>query len=101
MTNRELVISVVNRLPANARFDVIIGQIEFVAGVKQGLAEAEKGEGISCEEARRLIEKWTSNKSRHPERSEAKIRSSRKARRERSRRTRVKSKSGAAAKPNS
>ena len=63
MSNRELVIDLVNKLPADMPLEDIAREIEFIAGVKQGLAEAERGEGISAEEALLLVKEWTSKSS--------------------------------------
>ncbi len=63
MSNRELVIDLVNKLPADTPLEEIVRKIEFVAGVKQGLAEAKRREGISAEEVRELIKEWTSKSS--------------------------------------
>jgi predicted transcriptional regulator len=59
MSNRELVIDFVNKLPEDTPLEEIVRQIEFVAGVKEGLAQSERGEGISAEEVRRLLREWT------------------------------------------
>jgi len=59
MSNRELVIDLVNKLPADTSLEDIVRKIEFVAGIKQGLAQSERGEGISIEEARQLLKAWT------------------------------------------
>ena len=63
MSNRELVIDLVNKLPADTPLEDIVREIEFVAGIKQGLAEARRREGISIEEARELVKEWTSESS--------------------------------------
>jgi hypothetical protein len=63
MSNREIVIDLVNKLPADTSLEDIVRQIEFVAGIKQGVAEAKRREGISVEEARQLIQEWTSESS--------------------------------------
>ena len=59
MSNRELVINLVNKLPADTPLKDIVREIEFVAGIKQGVAEAKRREGISVEEARQLVKEWT------------------------------------------
>jgi hypothetical protein len=40
MSNRELVIDLVNKLPEDTPLEEIMPQIEFVAGVKEGLAQS-------------------------------------------------------------
>ena len=63
MSNRELVIDVVNKLPEDAPLEEIIREIEFVAGVREGLAQADRGEVISLEEVRNLIKSWDTESS--------------------------------------
>ncbi len=63
MSNRELVIDLVNKLPADTSLEDIVRKIEFVAGIKQGVDEAKNRQGISAEEARQLIKEWTSESS--------------------------------------
>ena len=59
MSNRELVIDLVNKLPAVTPLEDIVREIEFVAGIKQGVSEAKRREGISVAEARKLMKTWT------------------------------------------
>jgi predicted transcriptional regulator len=63
MSNRELVIDLVNKLPENTPLEDIARKIEFVAGVKKALAEAERGECVSADETRQLIKIWASKSS--------------------------------------
>jgi hypothetical protein len=63
MSNREFVIDLVKKLPADTPLEDIVREIEFVAGIQQGVAEAKRREGISAEEARQLIKEWTSPSS--------------------------------------
>jgi hypothetical protein len=59
MSNREPVIDLVNKLPAHTPLEDIVREIEFGAGIKQGVSEAKRRDGISVEEARRLVSAWT------------------------------------------
>ncbi len=63
MSNRELVIDLVKKLPADTSLEDIVREIEFVAGVKEGLAQSNREEGVSADEARRLVKEWTSKSS--------------------------------------
>jgi hypothetical protein len=63
MSNRELVIDLINKLPEETPLQDMAREIEFVAGIKPGVAEATRREGISAEEARELIEERTSKSS--------------------------------------
>ncbi len=55
MSNREVAIDLINKLPADTSLHDIAREIEFVAGIKQGISKAKRGEGVSVEEARRLL----------------------------------------------
>lgn len=50
MSNKEIVEDLLTRLPENASLHAIARQIEFVAGVREGLAELDRGERIVIEE---------------------------------------------------
>jgi hypothetical protein len=63
MSNRELVIDLVKKLPADTPLKDIMREIEFVAGIQEGIEQSNRGEGITVDEARRLIEVWTSKSS--------------------------------------
>ena len=63
MSNRELVIDLVNKLPEDASLEEIIRKIELIAGLRDALAESERGEGTPAEEVRRLIKGWATKSS--------------------------------------
>jgi hypothetical protein len=63
MSNRELVIDLVSKLPEDASMEDILEEIRFVAGVKEAIAESDREEVVSIEEARRQIRLWTSKSS--------------------------------------
>ena len=63
MSNRELILDVVSKLPEDASMEDIVEQIRFVAGVREALEESERGEGVPIEEARKLIRIWASKSS--------------------------------------
>jgi predicted transcriptional regulator len=63
MSNRELILDVVSKLPEDASMEDILEEIRFVAGVKEAIAESDRGEVVSIEEARRQIRLWTSKSS--------------------------------------
>jgi hypothetical protein len=63
MSNRELVIDLINKLPEDTSLENIVREIEFVAGVKEAIAQSDRGEVVSVEEARRLLKVWTSKQS--------------------------------------
>jgi predicted transcriptional regulator len=63
MSNRELVIDLVRKLPEDAPLEDIIEKIAFIAGVREGLAEADRGEVISLAELQDLIKSWDTESS--------------------------------------
>jgi hypothetical protein len=60
MSSRELVIDLVNKLPEDAPLAVIAREIELLAGIQAARNQARQGEGISAEEARKLVDSWAS-----------------------------------------
>ncbi len=59
MSNREIAIDVIQKLPENASLHEIAREIEFVAAVREGFAELEQGKGTPAEEVRKLVPTWT------------------------------------------
>jgi hypothetical protein len=59
MSNRELVIGLVSRLPENTPLEDIAREIELLAGIRTARKQAARREGIPTEEARKLVDKWT------------------------------------------
>jgi hypothetical protein len=55
MSNREIVIDLLSKLPENAPLAEIAREIEFLAGIQGGREQARRGEGIPAEEARKLV----------------------------------------------
>ena len=58
MSNRELVINLVTKLPEDTPLHAIARQIRLTAGIKDDSSEAGATEGISAEEARQLLKEW-------------------------------------------
>jgi predicted transcriptional regulator len=58
MSNRDLVIELVSRLPEDTPLPEIAQEIEFLAGVREGLAQADRGEGRPAEDLRQLLRQW-------------------------------------------
>jgi hypothetical protein len=59
MSSKELVIDLIRRLPDEVSLRDIVREIEFMAGVRDGLDSFEKAGGFSVEEARAKIDEWT------------------------------------------
>lgn len=59
MSNKEVVSDLLTRLPDDVSLQQIAREVEFVAGVREGLAQLERGEGVGIEKVEKLIESWT------------------------------------------
>ena len=60
MSNREVVIDLLQRLPEDAPLEEIAREIEFLAGLKTAREQAARGEGIPAEDGRKLVDAWAS-----------------------------------------
>lgn len=60
MSNRELVIAMVAKMPEDTPLSEIAREIDFVAGVKEARTQAQQGEGLPAEDARKLLDAWAS-----------------------------------------
>lgn len=58
MSNKEIVTDLLTRLPEKASLQEIAREIEFVAAVRQGLDELDRGEGIPIEEVELELPGW-------------------------------------------
>ena len=58
MSNREIVIELLNKLPEDTALDEIARQIELLAGIKTAREQARRREGIPAEDARKLVDSW-------------------------------------------
>ena len=58
MSNREIVIGLLSRLPENASLEDIAREIELLAGIRAGRDQAGRGEGVPAEDARKLVDTW-------------------------------------------
>ncbi|HET9606893.1 MAG TPA: hypothetical protein VFO87_07560 [Nitrospira sp.] len=58
VTNRDIAIDLIRRLPENTSLEDIAKEIEFIAGVREGFEQIEQGEGVPAEEVRRMIPSW-------------------------------------------
>jgi len=62
MSNREIVKDLLERLPEEASLSDIAQEIEFVAGIREGLAELDRGEHVMADALRERIGAWTASK---------------------------------------
>lgn len=58
MSAKEILLSVAEKLPADATLVEAIQELEFRLAVEQGLAELDRGEGIPIEEVKAKIAEW-------------------------------------------
>ena len=58
MSNKQIVEDLLQRIPDGASLHDIAREIEFIAGVRQGLAELDRGEGIPIEAVERELPSW-------------------------------------------
>lgn len=58
MSNRQLVIDLVNKLLEDAPLEDIACEIELLAGIQKARSQARKSEGISVEDARNMVDSW-------------------------------------------
>lgn len=58
MSNREIVLDLVNRLPEETSLHEIAREIEFIAGVNEGFEEIQSGKGIPIQDLRNLMQTW-------------------------------------------
>jgi hypothetical protein len=56
MSNREIVIDLLSKLPEDASLEEIAREIELLAGIRAGREQAHRREGIPAEEARKLLD---------------------------------------------
>lgn len=59
MSDKEAVIELVKRLPDTVSLREILREIEFIEAVKEGLAEIDRGQGISVESVEQMMSAWT------------------------------------------
>jgi hypothetical protein len=58
VSNREIVIDLLSKLPEDAPLTDIAREIEFLAGVRIAREQAHRREGIPAEDARKLVDAW-------------------------------------------
>jgi predicted transcriptional regulator len=59
MSNKQIVSDLLERLPDNITLQDIAKEIEFMAGVREGLDQLDRGEGVPIEEVEKMIASWT------------------------------------------
>ena len=57
-TPKQQLSELLDRLPDDASMDTLLYEMYFVASVRRGLEQAERGEGISHDEVERRLARW-------------------------------------------
>jgi predicted transcriptional regulator len=60
MSDKQLVLDAIERLPNDASLDVIAQRVEFLAAVRKGLEQIECGQTIPQDEVKRQLASWLS-----------------------------------------
>jgi predicted transcriptional regulator len=55
MSDKDAVLELVQRLPAEASLQRILQEIQFIAAVKEGLDEIDQGKGVSVEAVEQML----------------------------------------------
>ena len=58
MSNKEVVIDLLSRLPEDTALEDIAREVVLLAGIKIGREQAARREGIPAEDARKLVSQW-------------------------------------------
>jgi predicted transcriptional regulator len=58
VSTKQIVADLLQKLPDDATLHDVAREIEFVAGVRQGLAELDRGERIPLEQVERELPSW-------------------------------------------
>jgi len=58
MTEKEIVIDTIRSLPDNCSLADIAERIEFMAAVRKGIDQLDRGEGIPHEEVKKQLASW-------------------------------------------
>ena len=58
MTQKQIALAAVEKLPDDSSLDDIADRIEFLAAVQKGFAELDRGEGIRHEEIKKQLAAW-------------------------------------------
>ena len=58
MTQKKLVLDVINELPDETSLDEIAERIEFLAAIQKGIDQLDRGEGIPHDEVKRQLATW-------------------------------------------
>jgi len=60
MSDKELALDSIRRLPEDARLDAIAERVQFLAAIRKGVDQIERGETVPHEEVKRELAAWLS-----------------------------------------
>jgi len=60
MSDKQLVLEAIERLPDDVSLDVIAERVEFLAAIRKGLDQVERGETVPHDEVKRQLASWLS-----------------------------------------
>ena len=60
MSDKQLALDSIERLPADASLDAIAERVEFLAAVRKGLDQIERGQTVPHDEVKRQLASWLS-----------------------------------------
>ena len=60
MSDKQLVLDSIERLPDDASLEAIAERVEFLAAVRKGLDQIDRGETVPHEEVKRQLASWLS-----------------------------------------
>jgi predicted transcriptional regulator len=60
MSDKQLALDSIERLPEDASIEVIAERMEFLAAIRKGLDQIERGETVPHEEVKRQLASWLS-----------------------------------------
>jgi predicted transcriptional regulator len=60
VSDKQLVVELLNRLPADAKLQDIGKEIEFLAAIREGEEQADRGEVVPHEQVKREFASWIS-----------------------------------------
>jgi predicted transcriptional regulator len=58
MSTHEAVQTILKQLPPDVSLHEVAREIEFIAGVREGFAQLDRGEGMPSEEVEKRIPQW-------------------------------------------
>jgi predicted transcriptional regulator len=59
VSNKQLVSNLLERLPDDVSLRDIAKEIEFISGVREGLDQLDRGDGVPVEDVEKMIASWT------------------------------------------